>query len=171
MFVVGFPGLSLLLLILWHSAIIQEVNKLCISGSYFPRQCQVGHESPHYHHCHHCQHLSHLDEIYFNKDSAKSHPQTITLIFSKCKKIFLRGHISMIAWVEHIAVIVKIRKKSKDLTWVCTTLPHLWYITDLYLKISPPLKILWCMKCCLHSSSSTEKAHIFDGTIFDASNT
>ena len=62
-------------------------------------------------------------------------------------------------------------KKSKDLTWVCTTLPHLWHIAVLYLKISPPLKILWCMKCCLHSSSSTEKAHIFDGTIFDASNT
>ena len=77
----------------------------------------------------------------------------------------------MIGWVEHIAVIVKIRKKSQDLTWVCTTLSHLWHIVVLYLKISPPLKILWCMKCCLHSSASTEKDHIFDGTIFDASNT
>jgi len=97
MFVVCFPGLSLMLLILWHGAIIQEVNKLCISGSYFPRQCQVGHESPHYHHCQHCQRLSHQDEIYSKKDLAKSHPQTITLIFYKWKKIFLRGHILMIA--------------------------------------------------------------------------
>ena len=91
MFFVGFPGLSLKLLILWHGAIIQEVNKLCISGSYFPRQCQVCHESPHYHHCHHCQHLSHQDEIYLKMDSAKSHIQTTILIFSSYQKIFLKG--------------------------------------------------------------------------------
>ena len=93
MFFVGFPGLSLMLLILWHGAIIQEVSKLCISASYFPRQCQVGHESPHYHHCHHCQHLSHQDEVYFIIDSSKSHHKKSSAFSLAARKYFLRGHI------------------------------------------------------------------------------